>query len=171
MSSSFCKQLKASLCRCAQSCRSSRAACRSTDEQSQPVAAGTDKLKTDNLLLASHSVMHQRDKILVVSRNPRLAHTRRRILEKAGFEVLAAKDSEVVKRTCSEHRLRAVVVGHSVLPAVKRRVWAEAREHCRIPVLELRKNGSPELMPTDFFCQPSVPDDLRDMMPLLERLH
>lgn len=115
--------------------------------------------------------MSQRDKILVVSRNPRLALLRRRVLEKAGFEVLAA-DSQAAGKTCVEHNPRLVVIGHSVLPADRRRVWAEVREHCQIPVLALQKVGAPELMPPTFFHDSPVPDDLLgDVMPVLRRLH
>jgi DNA-binding response OmpR family regulator len=117
-------------------------------------------------------LMTERDKILVVSHNPRLAQVRRRILEKAGFEVLAARDSQAVARTCIEHRLRAVVVGHSVLPADKRRIWAEVREHCKVPVLALHKSRGPELMPPTFFHQALAPEDhLDDVMPVLQLLH
>lgn len=108
----------------------------------------------------------------MISSNPRLAHTRRRILEKAGFEVLAANDSRAVGKTCAEHNLRLVVVGHSLLPSDKRRVWAEVREHSAIPVLELHKRSGPELMPPAFFHESPVPDDLlEDVMPVLQRLH
>jgi DNA-binding response OmpR family regulator len=116
--------------------------------------------------------MPQRDKILVVSRNPRLAQVRRRILEKAGFEVLAAADSQTVRTACAKNDLRLVVVGYSVLPADKRQVWAEVRQHCDIPVLELHKKSEPELMAPAFFCECPVPEDLlEDVMPVLERLH
>jgi DNA-binding response OmpR family regulator len=116
--------------------------------------------------------MPQRDKILVVSRNPQLAHVRRTLLEEAGFEVLAATDSRTVGMTCAKHNLLMVVVGHSVLPADKRRVWAEVREHCDIPVVELQKENGPELMPPAFFHDPQVPEDLLvDVMPVLQRLH
>jgi len=117
--------------------------------------------------------MPQREKILVVSHNPRLAHVRRRVLEKAGFEVIAANDSQAAGKTCAEHNPRLVVIGHSVLPADKRRVWAEVREQCQIPVVALQKEGGPEFMPPAFFHEsPPVPDDLLgDVMPVLRRLH
>ncbi len=115
--------------------------------------------------------MPQREKILVVSHNPRLAHVRRSVLEKAGFEVIAANDSQAAGKTCAEHNPRLVVIGHSVLPADKRRVWAEVRKHCHIPVLALQKVGGPEFMPPAFFHESPVQDDLLgDVMPVLRRL-
>src|SRR5580765_8846727 len=62
-------------------------------------------------------------------------------------------------RTCAEHHLRLVMLGHSLLPAEKRRVWAEVREHCAIPILELHKESGPELMEPAFFHQSLAPDD------------
>jgi hypothetical protein len=38
------------------------------------------------------------------------------------------------------------MVGYSLPPAEKRRVFVEARQHCKTPVLELYQNGKPELM-------------------------
>jgi DNA-binding response OmpR family regulator len=116
--------------------------------------------------------MLRRDKILVVSRNQQLAQVRRRTLERAGFEVLAADDSQTVGTTCAKHDLRLVVVGYSVLPAVKRQVWEAVRQHCDIPVLELQKESGPELMPHCFFYEPPAPDELlEDVMPVLQCLH
>jgi PleD family two-component response regulator len=59
---------------------------------------------TDKIELR-HSSKHpiivtEKDKILVVSHDPRLADVRRKVLEKAGFEVLAASDSTAIKLTC-----------------------------------------------------------------------
>ena len=116
--------------------------------------------------------MTQRSKILVVSNNERLASRRRTVLEDAGFEVLAATDARTVRRACAKHSLRLVVIGHSLLPADKRRIWAEVREHCDIPVLELQKKSGPELMAPTFFHEPPEPDDsLEDVMPVLKRLN
>ena len=116
--------------------------------------------------------MTQRDKILVVSHNQRLAKRRRTVLEDAGFEVLAVTNAREAGSTCAKHDLRLVVIGHSVLPSDKRRAWAKVREHCHVPVLELHKNRGPELMPPTFFNQSPVPDDLLgDVMPVLQRLH
>lgn len=73
--------------------------------------------------------------------------------------------------TCVKHNLLMVVVGYSVLPADKRRVWAEVREHCDIPVVELQKDKGPELMAPAFFHEATVADELLGtVMPVLQRL-
>ncbi len=83
-----------------------------------------------------------------------------------------AEDSQTVEITCAKHDLRLVVVGYSVLPAVKRQVWEAVRQHRDIPVLVLQKESGPELMPPCFFYEPPAPDELLgDVMPVLERLH
>jgi len=61
------------------------------------------------------------------------------------------------------------MLGHSLLPAEKRRVWAEVREHCDVPILELHKEGGPELMEAAFFHESLAPDDfLRSVMRILQ---
>ena len=113
--------------------------------------------------------MTPRDKILVVSHDPGLADVRRNVLESAGFEVISATDSQTIGRTCAEHQLRLVMLGHSLLPAEKRRVWAEVREHCDIPILELHKESGPELMEPAFFHESLAPDDfLRAVIRILQ---
>jgi CheY-like chemotaxis protein len=118
---------------------------------------------TDKIELR-HSSKHpiivtEKDKILVVSHDPRLADVRRKVLEKAGFEVLAASDSTAIKRTCAVHKPRLVMMGYSLLPSEKRRVWAAVKEHCDVPVLELHRKSGPELLSTDFSHESLAPDD------------
>jgi hypothetical protein len=51
------------------------------------------------------------------------------------------------------------MIGYSVPPAAKRRVWDEARKKCKVPILELHRQGSPELMPPAYFHVSQAPDD------------
>jgi DNA-binding response OmpR family regulator len=81
-----------------------------------------------------------------------------RRLKSAGFEVLAATDSKTVRRTCAEHDLRLVMLGHSLSPAEKRRVWVEVHKYRNIPVLELHKESEAELMAPAFFHESFAPD-------------
>jgi DNA-binding response OmpR family regulator len=101
----------------------------------------------------------QRKKIVVVSRDAKLAQLRKTVLETAGFEVLPAKDPETVRKACIEQKPHLVMVGYSVLPAQKRRVWVEVREHCKTPVLELHKGEKPTLISPAYFHQAVSPDD------------
>jgi DNA-binding response OmpR family regulator len=103
--------------------------------------------------------MTEKEKILVISCDPGLADVRRRVLEKAGFEVLAASDSTTIQPTCAAHKPRLVMVGYSLLPSEKRRVWAAVRKLCDVPVLELHRQKGPELLSPAFFHESLTPDD------------
>jgi DNA-binding response OmpR family regulator len=98
---------------------------------------------------------------LVASRDPHLADVRRGVLEKAGFRVFAATNVEQIQKTCREQRIALVLVGYSVPPSDKRRFFAEAREHCKTPILELFATGKPELVEESriFTHQALRPDD------------
>jgi DNA-binding response OmpR family regulator len=65
---------------------------------------------------------HERDRIVVVSRDPRLADVRKRVLENAGFAVIAASDASIVEQACGHQRVRLIMLGHSLSPADKRHV-------------------------------------------------
>ena len=102
--------------------------------------------------------MTAQQKILVVSHDPHLADVRKHILEKAGFEVLAAHNFKDVQDACKKNP-DLVMIGYSLPPAEKRRVWAEVREKCNIPILELHETSEPSLMENAFFHQAAAPDD------------
>ena len=95
----------------------------------------------------------------MVSRDPGLADVRRKVLENAGFEVLAASDPTAIPATCAVHKPRLVMIGYSLLPSEKRKVWAAVKEHCAVPVLELHRKKGPELMSPAFFHESAAPDD------------
>jgi DNA-binding response OmpR family regulator len=101
----------------------------------------------------------QRNKIMVVSHDPRLAEIRKSVLESAGFRVIPAKDLATVRKVCQKQRVHLVMIGYSVPPAHKRKVWDEARKVCNVPILELHKESGPELMERAFFHYAEAPDD------------
>jgi DNA-binding NtrC family response regulator len=103
--------------------------------------------------------MTEKGKILVISRDPGLADVRRKVLENAGFEVLAANDSTAIPAACAVHKPRLVMLGYSLLPSEKRRVWAAVKQHCEVPVLELHRKKRPELMSPAFFHESAAPED------------
>jgi DNA-binding response OmpR family regulator len=102
--------------------------------------------------------MTARRKIMVVSHDPHLADVRKDILEKAGFEVLSAHNFKDVQDAC-EKNPDLVMIGYSLPPAEKRRVWAEIREKCNVPILELHETQEPSLIADTFFHQATAPDD------------
>ena len=84
--------------------------------------------------------------VLVASRDPHLADVRGHVLEKAGFLVFAATKVEEIEKTCREKKIALVMVGYSVAPSDKRRLFTEVRKHCETPVLELFHSGTSELV-------------------------
>ena len=102
-----------------------------------------------------------KDTILVASWDPILAELRKTILENEGFAVLQAKGSAGVRALCKKKKVNLVVIGYSVPPSEKRRVWAEARKFCKVPILELLRGGETELIESNVFAHESrTPDDL-----------
>lgn len=101
----------------------------------------------------------ERDRIVVVSRDPRLADVRKRVLENAGFAVIAASDASIIERACGQQRVRLIMLGHSLSPADKRRVWVAAKAHCNVPILELRRGSEPELLERNVVGHESLVDD------------
>jgi DNA-binding response OmpR family regulator len=102
----------------------------------------------------------ERPAILVASCDPRLADVRKRTLESAGFVVILARDSDAVGKVCTEKRIRLVMLGYSLAPADKRRIWKVARELCQVPILELHRNGDPEIIDQNVHYHEAItPDD------------
>jgi hypothetical protein len=61
-----------------------------------------------------------------------------------------ASDSTAIQAECAVHKPRLVMIGYSLLPSEKRRAWAAVKEYCEVPVLELHREGGPELMSPAF---------------------
>ena len=102
----------------------------------------------------------KKDIILVASWDPVLAGIRKAILEKEGFAVLQARGSAGVRALCRKKKINLVVIGYSVPPSEKRRVWLEARKACKVPILELLRGGETELMESSVLAHESrTPDD------------
>ena len=91
----------------------------------------------------------------MVSRDPKLADIRKKVLEAAGYTVIAAMDDGAVVDACSNNGIQLIMLGYSLAPSDKRRVWAKSREHCNVPILELHKGGSPELVERNVFAHES----------------
>jgi len=84
--------------------------------------------------------------VLVASRDPQLADVRKAILEDAGYRVVTASTIAAVAKGCKENNINLVLIGYSVRPSDKRRMFLEAREHCKTPVLELYSDEAPHLV-------------------------
>jgi len=83
--------------------------------------------------------------ILVASKDPRLADVRKRVLEAAGFSVIPAPDVNAVREACEKLQISLVMIGYSLQPSEKRRIWNAAREFCQTPILELYRHDKPDI--------------------------
>jgi DNA-binding response OmpR family regulator len=98
--------------------------------------------------------MTEKQKILVVSHDPHLSNVRKAILEAAGFQVSSASNLKAVSEAC-EKNPDLVMIGYSLPSAAKQRVWAEVRDRCKCPILELHQDKEPSLR-SDAFCHYAV---------------
>jgi CheY-like chemotaxis protein len=102
--------------------------------------------------------MTEKHRIMVVSHDPHLADVRKALLEAAGFQVVSASNLKAVQEGC-EGDPHLVMIGYSLPPAEKRRVWTEVRARCSCPILELHKDEEPTLSANAFFHYAARPDD------------
>jgi hypothetical protein len=102
--------------------------------------------------------LEQQHTIVVASRDPELAEIRRRLLEAAGYNVISVKEPSEVGRACRQTHVSLLVIGYSVQPSKKRLIWREARNKCRVPVLELYQNGEAELVPAQALFAHEAPE-------------
>ena len=109
-------------------------------------------------------------KIIVASHDPSLADVRKRVLENAGFYVIPVSDSPAVEKLCSKHKVQLIMLGYSLPPDQKRKIWHSARKKCNAPILELHQKGKPELLEQNvFFHEAHRPDDFLDRVQELLR--
>jgi len=67
--------------------------------------------------------------VLCTGVNPPLIETRRLLLERAGHTVVTAMDEDALVAACQQHAFDIVVIGQTVSPMEKKRVFALIREH------------------------------------------
>lgn len=114
----------------------------------------------------------KRATILVVSWDPDLAEVRKTLLEKEGFRVLQTRGSAGVRDLCKKKKIDLVLIGYSLPPSEKRRVWVEARRECKTPILQLFRGAEPELVESNAFAHESqTPDDFVKSVRAVLRRH
>ena len=83
--------------------------------------------------------------MLVVSRHPHLEDVRKRVLEDAGYHVIAIRTPEQVEEACKDCKIDLAVIGYSVAPAEKRLIAAKVSMFCKCPILELWDREPPQI--------------------------
>jgi DNA-binding response OmpR family regulator len=123
--------------------------------------------------LGDTHLTEQRETILVASWDPVLADLRKTILERAGFAVLQSRGSAGVRDLCKKKKVNLVLIGYSLPPSEKRKVWLEARKACKTPILQLYQDAEPELVESNALAHESqTPDDfVKSVRAVLRRLN
>jgi len=76
--------------------------------------------------------------VLCTGRNPVLLYTPKLILEGAGHSVIATENESAVKTICRQYQFDVAVIGQTLSPEDKRKVFSAVRECCpSTKVLEL----------------------------------
>ncbi len=101
------------------------------------------------LLEGSHRV-----RILSVSYDPSLAHTREMLFTSVGFEVATFLDVHEAIAACQSRTFDLVIVGHSIPLPQKKTLLRELRRLCATPVLAMVRHGEPRLLEADYFFDP-----------------
>ena len=136
---------------------------RSFAEHSVPLKICIKSLRMPPVSIAQKEntfLERRKNTILLVSRAPGHAEVRKAALESAGLHVVLVTEPEKAVAACREYRPRLVMLGPSVPPAEKRRIWYEARKACPVPILELHTAGPPELMPPAYSLEPEREDEV-----------
>jgi CheY-like chemotaxis protein len=108
-------------------------------------------------------------KILVASRNPEQADVRKKVLEEAGFNVIAAPDLKAVERACRKRDFGLALIGYSLPQSEKRRVWDFLRKNCDgLPIVQLYSKGDADIMESNITFHETV--KAADFLPTILRL-
>lgn len=101
----------------------------------------------------------RKDTIIWVTSDQERADDRRRLLQSAGLHVVIITGAEEIASACKEHNPQILMVGASVTPAEKRRIWAAARKSCNTTLVEVGSDGNPEVAQMSFFVDPEPPSE------------
>ena len=73
---------------------------------------------------------------------------------------MQAGGSVGVRALCKKTKVNLVLIGYSLPPSEKRKVWVEARKVCKTPILQLYQGAEPDLIESNAFAHESqTPDD------------
>jgi DNA-binding response OmpR family regulator len=92
-----------------------------------------------------HSETERKTRILSVSYDPVLLHTRQMLLESHGFRVTSAEGFVDAIEKCKAAGYDLIVIGHSIPHKDKLAMMRETEAHCPVPVVALLRINEPSL--------------------------
>lgn len=93
----------------------------------------------------------RRLRILSLTYDPSLAHTREMLFSGAGFEVSTFSDVDKAIAACQNNSYDLVVLGHSIPLAERKTLVKAVHSYCAAPVLALLRHGEARLPEADYF--------------------
>jgi DNA-binding response OmpR family regulator len=110
--------------------------------------------------------------LLNISADPELRASRQKVLESGGYQVLSPLNIMEVEQACKKRRFDAVILGHTLPAAEKRRVTATIRSLCsrQTPVLGIYAVSPEEVAEADLAVPAYEPQALLEGVRKLLRL-
>jgi DNA-binding response OmpR family regulator len=96
-------------------------------------------------------------RILSVSYDKALLHTRELMLSREGFEIVSAVGFSAAIEACKEGQFDLVIMGHSIPPADKSAIITQLRAMCDTPILALRRPNDAPLKTAEYNLDPGDP--------------
>jgi DNA-binding response OmpR family regulator len=101
-------------------------------------------------------------RILSISYDEALLHTRQILLQREGFEVQSALGFSAAIQACETGTFDLVIMGHSIPPEDKERLIQHLRAVCSTPILALRRPHDLPLKTADFNLDSGDPESFRN---------
>lgn len=89
-------------------------------------------------------------RILSISYDQALLHTRELMLSREGFEIESAVGFSAAVEACKKGQFDLVIMGHSIPPADKAAILKQLRAMCDTPILALRRPNEEPLKTAEY---------------------
>jgi CheY-like chemotaxis protein len=96
-------------------------------------------------------------RILSISYDKALLHTRELMLSREGFEMVSAVGFSAAIEACKKEQFDLVIMGHSIPSADKAAIITQLRAMCDTPVLALRRPNEEALKSAEYNLDPGDP--------------
>jgi CheY-like chemotaxis protein len=96
-------------------------------------------------------------RILSISYDKALLHTRELMLSREGFEMVSAVGFSAAVEACKKEQFDLVIMGHSIPTQDKTAIIAQLRAICDTPILALRRPNEEPLKSAEYNLDPGDP--------------
>jgi CheY-like chemotaxis protein len=124
--------------------------------RNSPNSGGKRKLFSSHLHRDRQPALMPR--ILSISYNKALLHTRELMLLREGFEVESAVGFSAALHACENGKFDLMIMGHSIPPEDKAAIIKQLRAVCKTPILALRRPDEPPVKGAEYNLDSGVPE-------------